>query len=161
MIQVTGAIGEWILGNTFSCAVFFTYGKIPSLSSLSGKKKRRKKKKERNKEINSYICNRSFLAGWRGVFDATLCRRCQLFPNRQQPWGSRDYWVSCNCRYATYHPIENQVVTLRKVYTMWFWVWFPSSISSVRLEQTCACSWPYSSWSWHIIYMRQFISMLR
>lgn len=26
MIQVIGAIGEWILGNTFSCAVFFTYG---------------------------------------------------------------------------------------------------------------------------------------
>ncbi|KAH8702205.1 plasma membrane ammonium transporter [Talaromyces proteolyticus] len=26
IVQVIGAIGEWILGNTFSCAVFFTYG---------------------------------------------------------------------------------------------------------------------------------------
>ncbi|KAJ5610851.1 hypothetical protein N7510_007570 [Penicillium lagena] len=26
MIQVVGAVGEWILGNTFSCALFFTYG---------------------------------------------------------------------------------------------------------------------------------------
>jgi succinate-acetate transporter protein len=26
MVQIFGAIGEWILGNTFSCALFFTYG---------------------------------------------------------------------------------------------------------------------------------------
>jgi len=26
MVQVIGAVGEWILGNTFSCALFFTYG---------------------------------------------------------------------------------------------------------------------------------------
>ncbi|KAF3015228.1 hypothetical protein E8E15_006548 [Penicillium rubens] len=26
MIQIFGAVGEWILGNTFSCALFFTYG---------------------------------------------------------------------------------------------------------------------------------------
>ncbi|KAJ5357113.1 hypothetical protein N7541_004271 [Penicillium brevicompactum] len=26
MVQILGAIGEWILGNTFSCALFFTYG---------------------------------------------------------------------------------------------------------------------------------------
>ncbi|OJJ54784.1 hypothetical protein ASPSYDRAFT_476225 [Aspergillus sydowii CBS 593.65] len=26
IIQVLGAIGEWIIGNTFTCAVFFTYG---------------------------------------------------------------------------------------------------------------------------------------
>ncbi|KAL4922070.1 GPR1/FUN34/yaaH family-domain-containing protein [Aspergillus aurantiobrunneus] len=25
-IQVLGAIGEWIIGNTFTCAIFFTYG---------------------------------------------------------------------------------------------------------------------------------------
>ncbi|KAE8318547.1 GPR1/FUN34/yaaH family-domain-containing protein [Aspergillus transmontanensis] len=26
MIQILGGIGEWIIGNTFSCALFFTYG---------------------------------------------------------------------------------------------------------------------------------------
>ncbi|KAB8223735.1 plasma membrane ammonium transporter [Aspergillus novoparasiticus] len=26
MVQVFGAMGEWLLGNTFSCALFFTYG---------------------------------------------------------------------------------------------------------------------------------------
>lgn len=26
MVQIFGAVGEWILGNTFTCAVFFTYG---------------------------------------------------------------------------------------------------------------------------------------
>ncbi|KAL4736899.1 GPR1/FUN34/yaaH family-domain-containing protein [Aspergillus similis] len=26
IVQVLGAIGEWILGNTFSCAIFMTYG---------------------------------------------------------------------------------------------------------------------------------------
>ncbi|KAE8420030.1 GPR1/FUN34/yaaH family-domain-containing protein [Aspergillus pseudocaelatus] len=26
MVQIFGAVGEWILGNTFSCALFFTYG---------------------------------------------------------------------------------------------------------------------------------------
>ncbi|KAJ5113638.1 GPR1/FUN34/yaaH family-domain-containing protein [Penicillium angulare] len=26
MTQIIGAIGEWIIGNTFSCAIFFTYG---------------------------------------------------------------------------------------------------------------------------------------
>ncbi|KAF7163920.1 hypothetical protein CNMCM6106_000692 [Aspergillus hiratsukae] len=26
MVQIFGAIGEWIIGNTFSCALFFTYG---------------------------------------------------------------------------------------------------------------------------------------
>ncbi|OGE47747.1 hypothetical protein PENARI_c037G10157 [Penicillium arizonense] len=26
MVQIFGAIGEWILGNTFPCALFFTYG---------------------------------------------------------------------------------------------------------------------------------------
>ncbi|KAI9375061.1 GPR1/FUN34/yaaH family-domain-containing protein [Aspergillus egyptiacus] len=26
LVQVLGAIGEWIIGNTFSCALFFTYG---------------------------------------------------------------------------------------------------------------------------------------
>lgn len=31
MVQIFGAIGEWILGNTFSCALFFTY----VMSSLS------------------------------------------------------------------------------------------------------------------------------
>lgn len=28
MVQIFGAVGEWILGNTFTCAVFFTYGKF-------------------------------------------------------------------------------------------------------------------------------------
>ncbi|KAJ5660083.1 hypothetical protein N7507_006534 [Penicillium longicatenatum] len=26
MVQILGGIGEWIIGNTFSCALFFTYG---------------------------------------------------------------------------------------------------------------------------------------
>ena len=26
MVQIFGAVGEWIIGNTFSCALFFTYG---------------------------------------------------------------------------------------------------------------------------------------
>ncbi|RJE25861.1 hypothetical protein PHISCL_01837 [Aspergillus sclerotialis] len=26
MVQIFGAVGEWIIGNTFSCAIFFTYG---------------------------------------------------------------------------------------------------------------------------------------
>ncbi|KAJ5946643.1 hypothetical protein N7454_003482 [Penicillium verhagenii] len=26
MVQIFGGIGEWIIGNTFSCALFFTYG---------------------------------------------------------------------------------------------------------------------------------------
>lgn len=26
MVQIFGAVGEWILGNTFPCALFFTYG---------------------------------------------------------------------------------------------------------------------------------------
>ncbi|GKZ24676.1 hypothetical protein AbraIFM66951_011947 [Aspergillus brasiliensis] len=26
MTQIIGAIGEWLIGNTFSCAIFFTYG---------------------------------------------------------------------------------------------------------------------------------------
>lgn len=26
IVQLLGAIGEWITGNTFSCALFFTYG---------------------------------------------------------------------------------------------------------------------------------------
>lgn len=26
MIQILGGIGEWVIGNTFSCALFFTYG---------------------------------------------------------------------------------------------------------------------------------------
>lgn len=30
MVQIFGAIGEWILGNTFSCALFFTYGMCSS-----------------------------------------------------------------------------------------------------------------------------------
>lgn len=35
MVQIFGAVGEWILGNTFSSALFFTYGMQiePSLSS--------------------------------------------------------------------------------------------------------------------------------
>lgn len=28
MVQIFGAIGEWILGNTFSCVLFFTYGEM-------------------------------------------------------------------------------------------------------------------------------------
>ena len=32
MVQVIGAIGEWIIGNTFSCAVFFTYGEFSAMS---------------------------------------------------------------------------------------------------------------------------------
>lgn len=28
MVQIFGAVGEWILGNTFPCAIFFTYGTI-------------------------------------------------------------------------------------------------------------------------------------
>lgn len=27
MVQIFGGVGEWIIGNTFSCALFFTYGK--------------------------------------------------------------------------------------------------------------------------------------
>lgn len=30
MVQIFGAVGEWILGNTFSCALFFTYGSSQS-----------------------------------------------------------------------------------------------------------------------------------
>lgn len=30
MVQIFGAVGEWILGNTFSCALFFTYGIFPT-----------------------------------------------------------------------------------------------------------------------------------
>lgn len=26
MVQILGGVGEWIIGNTFSCALFFTYG---------------------------------------------------------------------------------------------------------------------------------------
>ncbi|KAJ5698457.1 hypothetical protein N7462_000462 [Penicillium macrosclerotiorum] len=26
MVQIFGAVGEWLIGNTFSCALFFTYG---------------------------------------------------------------------------------------------------------------------------------------
>lgn len=26
MVQILGGIGEWIIGNTFSCALFLTYG---------------------------------------------------------------------------------------------------------------------------------------
>lgn len=26
MVQLLGAVGEWIIGNTFACALFFTYG---------------------------------------------------------------------------------------------------------------------------------------
>ncbi|KAL4954124.1 GPR1/FUN34/yaaH family-domain-containing protein [Aspergillus filifer] len=26
IVQIIGAIGEWIIGNTFTCAIFFTYG---------------------------------------------------------------------------------------------------------------------------------------
>jgi succinate-acetate transporter protein len=28
MVQIFDAVGEWILGNTFSRALFFPYGKI-------------------------------------------------------------------------------------------------------------------------------------
>lgn len=28
MVQIFGAVGEWILGNTFPCALFFTYGTL-------------------------------------------------------------------------------------------------------------------------------------
>lgn len=28
MVQIFGAVGEWIIGNTFSCALFFTYGEF-------------------------------------------------------------------------------------------------------------------------------------
>jgi succinate-acetate transporter protein len=28
MVQIFGAVGEWILGNTFSSALFFTYGML-------------------------------------------------------------------------------------------------------------------------------------
>lgn len=28
MVQIFGAVGEWLLGNTFSCALFFTYGTL-------------------------------------------------------------------------------------------------------------------------------------
>jgi succinate-acetate transporter protein len=27
LVQILGAIGEWLIGNTFSSALFFTYGK--------------------------------------------------------------------------------------------------------------------------------------
>ncbi|KAL4812417.1 GPR1/FUN34/yaaH family-domain-containing protein [Aspergillus spinulosporus] len=27
IVQILGGIGEWIIGNTFSCAIFFTYGR--------------------------------------------------------------------------------------------------------------------------------------
>ncbi|RDW68736.1 putative plasma membrane ammonium transporter (Ato3) [Aspergillus mulundensis] len=29
IVQILGGIGEWIIGNTFSCAIFFTYGMAP------------------------------------------------------------------------------------------------------------------------------------
>jgi hypothetical protein len=32
LVQLLGGIGEWIIGNTFSCALFFTYG--TALSSM-------------------------------------------------------------------------------------------------------------------------------
>lgn len=28
MVQIFGAVGEWIIGNTFSSALFFTYGRL-------------------------------------------------------------------------------------------------------------------------------------
>lgn len=31
MVQILGGIGEWLIGNTFSCALFFTYGLSLSL----------------------------------------------------------------------------------------------------------------------------------
>lgn len=34
MVQIFGAVGEWILGNTFSCALFFTYGIVPIAPAL-------------------------------------------------------------------------------------------------------------------------------
>lgn len=30
MVQIFGGVGEWILGNTFSCILFFTYGEHSS-----------------------------------------------------------------------------------------------------------------------------------
>lgn len=63
---------------------------------------------------NSYICNRGFLAGSRSVSDAILCSGCQLFLHRQQPWGSRDDWISCNCRYATHHLIGKSIFNSQK-----------------------------------------------
>jgi hypothetical protein len=31
IVQILGGIGEWIIGNTFSCAIFFTYGAASQL----------------------------------------------------------------------------------------------------------------------------------
>lgn len=38
MVQVFGAVGEWILGNTFSCALFFTYGTFRNKPGLVNKR---------------------------------------------------------------------------------------------------------------------------
>lgn len=35
MVQIFGGVGEWILGNTFSCALFFTYGIVPIALTFS------------------------------------------------------------------------------------------------------------------------------
>lgn len=35
MVQILGAIGEWIIGNTFSSTLFFTYGIFTLFSLLS------------------------------------------------------------------------------------------------------------------------------
>jgi succinate-acetate transporter protein len=34
MLQIIGGTGEWILGNTFSSVLFFTYGKCIAISVL-------------------------------------------------------------------------------------------------------------------------------
>lgn len=36
IVQLLGAIGEWIFGNTFSCALFFTYGMLFYISNADG-----------------------------------------------------------------------------------------------------------------------------
>jgi succinate-acetate transporter protein len=35
LIQILGGIGEWMIGNTFSCALFFTYGTFHKLLSMA------------------------------------------------------------------------------------------------------------------------------
>jgi succinate-acetate transporter protein len=37
MLQIIGGTGEWVLGNTFSPVLFFTYGKLTLVSVAKSK----------------------------------------------------------------------------------------------------------------------------